>query len=693
MANIWLVIATARDSSGSETVLRFSSDVAYYDSSLNEFLPVISNALTFNAEIVNNLTTYGQSRTGFGILKLFNADGRLDYLDDYGFDGGPIRMLYGDPSADIGEFVEVFSGVMEQPTPPDFEEIQIRLRDKQAILDLPVSENEFAGTNSGPTGEEGTESDIGGKSKPRVFGVVFNVKPPRINSSRLLYAVSYDKDGDRTSVDSLSVYVGGVEWTSDGDYADLAALDAASITTGRYSTCLAEGLFKLGSSPPGEVTCDIVESGTSADNQLPRLIERLIEDAGGTVRSGDIALLQQTSAYDAGVWIYNGETYHAALDKLAESDFIFYSPTRTGEDIFTVSRLNDGNILVEQNDLSDSSWTKTETTISADDDTSPDGSVSADNVVPSTNSTVHSVEQTPVAAAYSGDCSISGYFKANGYSQVELFIDNGSNEASAIFDIDAGSFVSQIEGGVFEISKTLVDHISDEWFYCLVCASAPTGSEITMGFRVADNGSSSFAGDGSSGILAWRVNGTVGDVPDFTLVEIGNGVDVLADEYGLLDSMKRKASNDPGRGVPAYKCDVGWRYNPNVQTEASVDTNSISEDRVDFLKLDYRSAIAVADSSVKNKHPNSPIVKINTTLANQSDAELVASRGIDLFSEERRIWVSRISMDLDLMPKIYLGKPFDVKIDRYGMGIRKRFVIIGIVYDADSFEYEITHWG
>lgn len=108
---------------------------------------------------------------------------------------------------------------------------------------------EYAGTG----GAEGGP-DLKGKLKPWIFGHAMNVEPVLINEDDNVY--QFSGYGPIQSVDAL--YERGASFgAAIGDHANYAALVAASIPAGRWATCLAEGMIRLGAPQYGVITGDI----------------------------------------------------------------------------------------------------------------------------------------------------------------------------------------------------------------------------------------------------------------------------------------------------------------------------------------------------------------------------------------------------------------------------------------------------
>jgi hypothetical protein len=324
---------------GGTTELRFCTGRGYSHPSGGKFYaPRIKQAANIKRSILDDLRTYGSSRIAGGELVLVNTDRALDYMLEYGY-GRTIEIDIGDESDNDGTFTTFLNGIIEQP---EFSinnlgsQLSLRYRDRQQELDLPVQVAKFAGTNSGATGIEGTADTIMGQNKPRLWGArAPNIRAVLLNSSSLIYGVNFGRGGSTAAVSNIHVvYDEGVALGAGTDYANLAALQAAVIAAGQYATCLAEGLFRLGSKAAGIITCDVTQSSTTAGKHIAGVINALLLDAGvssGDISSSDITALEADAPYDVYYYVESEDTtYRQILDKIAASAFVWYGPNKSG---------------------------------------------------------------------------------------------------------------------------------------------------------------------------------------------------------------------------------------------------------------------------------------------------------------------------------------------------------------------------
>lgn len=267
--------------------------------------------------------TEGASSLEVGEIVILNGDGDYDAWKDYSFDGRPLIIRRGKGGHYPADFEDIFAGTVASET-VTLEKVVVNVQEKAAILDVLILTTKFAGTNVGPTGLEGTSDDIKGRVKPRVYGRVFNIAPPCVNTSKLTFQVS-----DRAVASIPKVYVRGVELTMGTNYSTSAALTAASLTPGSatFATCLAEGLFRLSDSPDGIITADVDEKATDEEMTVAAIMQRMVTDLG--LSSGEIdgqvfAELNADAPYVAGLYIDDEMTFREALDATAGSVGAWY---------------------------------------------------------------------------------------------------------------------------------------------------------------------------------------------------------------------------------------------------------------------------------------------------------------------------------------------------------------------------------
>ncbi|MDR5857958.1 hypothetical protein FZZ93_02385 [Halomonas eurihalina] len=295
----WLLTIEARDAAGDAVTLRFS-DGAYSAPTAQRWTPRIRQpGLYREGMYAGDLVSI--SRSGIGETTLINADGGLDYLADYAVDGREAVLS----RVESGNVLEAWRGTVAGLS---FSrgEVSVRLREPGTLLQTPHPHETYAGDNVLPDGLEGTEDDIAGQVKPRVYGDVRNAEPVLVNSAKLIYQVS-----SRADCAVSVVYDKGAALTDGGAYADLDALQTTAPAAGEFRAY--QGYVRLGTSPEGQVTVDAASASTGAG----AVMADIAAEAGETLDAADATNLNGVGT--VGLYITDSVNTAALLDRLAVS--------------------------------------------------------------------------------------------------------------------------------------------------------------------------------------------------------------------------------------------------------------------------------------------------------------------------------------------------------------------------------------
>lgn len=331
---IYLVeIVAAIDSSGTTTTLRYSTE-AYTtkpsDSPANTYYdPRVKTPAEITRNMFSSGTTSGASRIGYGVVELTNIDGALDGITNYGFGGRALTVKIGNLGDAYSAFTTILAGTMEQ-VEFTFNTITILARDKLEVLDLPLQKTEFAGTNSLPSGLEGT-TDLKGAKKPVCYGKVYNVSPPCVNTSRLIFQVNDGAISDVTAVyDRASSLTKGAAYTNQTD------METNAPTAGQYRVLSTStgSYFRLGSSPAGLITADVTQGAASSNRTAAQILKLLAIKGGvdsGDINASDVTALDTANSAEVGVWVFGDDTALSVMDQIAQSVGAYYGYNQTGE--------------------------------------------------------------------------------------------------------------------------------------------------------------------------------------------------------------------------------------------------------------------------------------------------------------------------------------------------------------------------
>lgn len=335
---IYLVEITAYDDTlPGTTTLRYCSGAGFVTlpsetPASTWFDPRIFEPCNFSRTAFSDARVTGGGSVGFGELVLNNADQGLNGLLDLGIDGRDVIVRVGSadgayPSA----FTTFLTATAEQPE-VGARRATIRLRDKLAVLGLPLQASLYGGTNALPAGIDGTASDIKGKPLPLLYGRGYSIEPICVNTSKLIY--QFHAGRAVQAVDA--VYDRGVALVFGVDRANQAAMEATAPAAGNFDTCLALGLIRLGASPAGRVTMDARGDAVGGYvSSTSDVLKRLLVDQCG-IPSGDIdtasfTALATASSAEIGFYAADPMTRQDAVDMILPSIGAWLSPTRLGK--------------------------------------------------------------------------------------------------------------------------------------------------------------------------------------------------------------------------------------------------------------------------------------------------------------------------------------------------------------------------
>jgi hypothetical protein len=281
------------------------------------FYPAVLQPALMQREVFNNGQAFGMSRVGYGELVLANSDGELDSLLNMALDGRMLTLRAGQPGTLYpNAWVTVLTARMDAPA-VEWDKVSIRLRDRLLDFKNQIQETLYAGDNVLPDGLEGTEDNSKGRPKPLVFGQVFNVTMPCVNTSRLIYQAH---DGALSAVDK--VYDRGVELTAESAYASQADMETNAPSAGAYRAWLAGGYLRLGSSPAGTLTADLTQGANSLERTAAQVLKAIALRIGveaADIVAADVTALDQANNATVGLWISDEQSALEAMDAIANS--------------------------------------------------------------------------------------------------------------------------------------------------------------------------------------------------------------------------------------------------------------------------------------------------------------------------------------------------------------------------------------
>lgn len=285
-----LLKATVRDrSTGATNVFypagSFSRSTRFADTPAHTYIPgLLSKSLNFGASFFTGADPVKLSNSGgTGVLDMVDLKQELEYLHDYSWDNADLEIFRGDFDA----LYSAWSSVAKL-TATDLIGNQnlkrIRLRDAAWRLQCPVHNKYYLGTG----GIEGG-ANLTGQWKPYLLGYGNNLPAIQIDTANQIFQFTW------TSSAVSAVRHGGIPLTFDANYASYALLAAATVPTGKYATCEAQGLVRPNVTLTRSIRVDAqgdfsTQNGQTTPYQRAQIARRVATCYGDTnyADSGDL---------------------------------------------------------------------------------------------------------------------------------------------------------------------------------------------------------------------------------------------------------------------------------------------------------------------------------------------------------------------------------------------------------------------
>jgi hypothetical protein len=219
-----------------------------------------------------------------------------------------------------------------------------------------------------------------------------------------------------------------------------------------------------------------------------------------------------------GFWVHkdNLEPKHPQLSVKGIKDIQKVTPVRPRPDETFIGE----NFLLQSETFDNASWTKTNSTVTADAIAAPDGQTTADALVDDTSNDDHSLEQVttliPTSALVASVVARKG-------SQTWLLIKvyetgDSANRINVWFNLSNGSVETKTNSGTATGAAGRINRMSvngDIWYRCtLLGTPSTTGTTATVVYQVTDSdGGTSYVGDDSAAIYLWGAYALTGSSP------------------------------------------------------------------------------------------------------------------------------------------------------------------------------------
>jgi hypothetical protein len=164
------------------------------------------------------------------------------------------------------------------------------------------------------------------------------------------------------------------------------------------------------------------------------------------------------------------------------------------------------NLLGYTQEFDNAAWTKSNSTVTANATTAPDGSLTADKLVASAGSAQHYIGQGSLTTTVGQVYTLSYYAKAGEYNFIQLTGASSQFGSAqwANFDLVNGVVGNK---GTTQTNETIVS-MGNGWYRCSITITATVATTTTSAYLLASSTDSAsrfptFTGDGTSGVYIW----------------------------------------------------------------------------------------------------------------------------------------------------------------------------------------------
>lgn len=297
----------------------------------NAYLPIIKSNFTINEEISINYS----ASISYGDLQLANNNGEYDiWLNTtLVWVNKPINVYIGSlpqpgTTSVIGDFQQIFSGVVSDIDSKDRTTLNLKVRDKLEKLNTSVSDSLLGNYWHGSVLADNStvyQNQYKNTLKPVVYGEVFNITPLLTDPSMLEYMVN-----DSAVSQIIEVRDNGVpvSWTTSG------------------TTTIPAGSFQLRQSPVGTVTCSVKGTTQSMDpvtgtisstyvNSAAKVILAILANRGLTLSTSELDLgsggsFNTLGTQLVGVYLTDRQNVLQVCQDIAKSCGLILTTTRLG---------------------------------------------------------------------------------------------------------------------------------------------------------------------------------------------------------------------------------------------------------------------------------------------------------------------------------------------------------------------------
>ena len=176
------------------------------------------------------------------------------------------------------------------------------------------------------------------------------------------------------------------------------------------------------------------------------------------------------------------------------------------------------NLLTYSEQFTDASWNKGNCTITANQTTAPDGTLTAYSLIENTTSGAHAISKTISKSASPVTYTFSVFAKLKDTRNIQLILSSASSGSGVTVNLNTGALVSApvVFGSFTNVSAKVVPYLNG-WYSVQLTVTSESSGTLTATIYSMDGSSGIYLGNGTSGIYIWRAQLETGSVAtDYT---------------------------------------------------------------------------------------------------------------------------------------------------------------------------------
>lgn len=170
------------------------------------------------------------------------------------------------------------------------------------------------------------------------------------------------------------------------------------------------------------------------------------------------------------------------------------------------------NLLTYSSDFSNAAWSKINATITANTIVAPDGTLTGDKLVEDTSLAAHQIVQGVAGFLTATPYTLTCYAKNAGRTYLRISFAASPpfpSEAGYVFNLETGTLYGSSIGG----ATASITPVGNDWYRCSITATTSAAGNSSAVIRTFNGTSSSYTGNGYSGIYIWGAQIEAGAFP------------------------------------------------------------------------------------------------------------------------------------------------------------------------------------